>query len=299
MLQSLYVIVVNWNLRQDTVLCLESLIAAGMPVERIIVVDNGSTDGSARILRERFGPSLSLIESRENLGFARGNNLGLGYALNHGAHWILLVNNDTHVAPTFLSELTRAVESDQQFAIYSPLILYHDSPRRIWYLGDRLVPGLLFTHSLYRNQNDRAEWPALLPVDFVTGCGMLIKRQVFEKVGLFDPTLFMYAEDVDFCWRARQVGFRLAAVPRAKMWHKVASSSNRDRPMSRYRRMRNQNRFYRVYARGFQLPVMCGLSAARAVSIALVDLRYGRWTLIGPLARGWIDGWWGPENTEA
>lgn len=299
MLPSLYVIVVNWNLQQDTILCLESLIAAGIPVERIIVVDNGSTDGSARILRERFGPSLPLIESRENLGFARGNNLGLRYALDRGAHWILLLNNDTHVAPTFLSELTRAVESDEQFAIYSPLILYHDSPSRIWYLGDRLVPGLLFTHSLYRNQNDRAEWPALLPVDFVTGCGMLIKRQVFEKVGLFDPTLFMYAEDVDFCWRARRAGFRLVAAPRAKMWHKVASSSNRDRPMSRYLRMRNQNRFYRAHARGLQLPVMCGLSALRAVSIALTDLARGRQALIGPLARGWIDGWCRPENIEA
>jgi GT2 family glycosyltransferase len=299
MLPSLYAIVVNWNLQQDTVICLESLIAAGVPVERIIVVDNGSTDGSVGVLRERFGASLPLIESRENLGFARGNNLGLGYALDHGAHWILLVNNDTHVAPTFLSELTWAVESGEQFAIYSPLILYHDSPNRIWYLGDRLVPGLLFTYSLSRNQNDCAEWPALLPVDFVTGCGMLIRRQVFEKVGLFDPQLFMYAEDVDFCWRARQAGFRLAAAPRAKMWHKVATSSNRDRPMSRYLRMRNQNRFYRVYARGLQLPVMCGLSALRAAFIALTDLARGRQALIRPLARGWIDGWRRPENSEA
>lgn len=297
MLLSLHVIVVNWNLHQDTLVCVESLIAAGIPVERIIVVDNGSTDGSARVLRDRFGASLPLIESRENLGFARGNNLGLGYALDHGAHWILLLNNDTHVAATFLSELTRAVQSGEQFAIYSPLILYHDSPNRIWYLGDRLVPGLLFTYSLYRHQNDRPEWPALLPVDFVTGCSMLVKRQVFENVGLFDPTLFMYGEDVDFCWRARQAGFRLAAVPRAKMWHKVSTSSNRDRPMSRYQRMRNQNRFYRVHARGLQLPVMCGLSALRAAFIALTDLARGQQALIEPLARGWIDGWCRPGSS--
>ncbi len=291
MLQSLYTVIVNWNLKQHTLACVESLVTAGAPLDRIIIVDNGSTDGSVPALRERFGSSLLLVESQQNLGFARGNNLGIQYALDHAARWVLLLNNDTHIAPNFLAELAQAVESGQQFAIFAPLILYHDAPDHIWNLGDRLIPGLLFTYSLYRGRKDHGRWPTLLAVDFVTGCGILVKREVFEKIGLFDLSLFMYGEDVDFCWRACQAGFRLAAAPRAKMWHKVSASSQRDPLIARYLRVGNQIRFYRKYSRGLQLPLMFVLSSLRLLLIALSDLIRGQPALIAPLLCGWIHGW--------
>jgi GT2 family glycosyltransferase len=296
MIESLYAVIVNWNLKDDTLACVESLVAAGALLKHIIVVDNGSSDGSPQALRERFGTVLSLLEGRENLGFARGNNIGIQYALDHAARWILLLNNDTHVARTFLTELAQVVDQDQHFSILAPLILYHDFPDRIWYLGDRLIPGLLFTHSLCRGQKDNRYLPTLLPVDFITGCAMLVKREVFERVGLFDPALFMYGEDVDFCWRARVAGFHLAVAPRAKMWHKVSTSSNRDRQSSRFLRTRNQNRFYRINSRGVQVPLMLALSGLRAFALALADLVHGRRTLIAPLFRGWIQGWWNTGN---
>lgn len=291
MLPSLFAVVVNWNLKQDTINCVESCVGAGKVLKQIIVVDNGSTDGSVSALRARFGPSLTLIECQENLGFARGNNLGIQYALDHGANWVLLLNNDAYVAPTFLSEMENSVKRDEGLSIIAPVILYHDFPERIWYFGDRLIPGLLATYSLYRGQFYHAQFPPLVSVDFVNGCGMLVKSEVFKRIGFFDTAYFMYGEEVDFCWRARTMGFRLAVATQAKMWHKISASSNRDRPASRYLRIRNQIRFYRTYSRGFQLPLMFAFTCLRALYIALGDLTHGRLSLINPLIRGWIHGW--------
>lgn len=291
MIDSLYVVIVNWNLKDDTLTCIESLVSAGMPIQRIILVDNASSDGSVQALGERFGGALSLIESPSNVGFAQGSNLGIYYALDHAAQWILLLNNDTYVARDFLLELAQAQERGPQCAIMAPVILYHDSPDRIWYLGDRIMPGLLFTHSLYRGRKNRGDWPPLVDVDFVTGCAMLVRREVFERVGLFDPELFMYGEDVDFCWRARLAGFRLAVAPRARMWHRVSTSSNRNRQAAYYMHTLNQNRFYRRNSRGLQVPVMLLLSALRSLALALGNLVRGNATLALSLLRGWKDGW--------
>jgi len=290
-IRSLYAVVVNWNLRIETVACVESLLTTGVAVDQIIVVDNGSSDDSVSVLRERFGPDLLLIVSSRNLGFAGGANLGIEFALERGAGWVLLLNNDTRVAPTFLAEMENAAVADNQFAILAPLILYQDVPDRIWYAGDRLIPGVLVTYSLRRQQKDHGKLPLLMPVDFVSGCAMLVRRDVFEKVGLFDRTLFMYGEDVDFCWRARLAGFRLVCATHAKMWHKVSVSSNHDKPRMRYWRIKNQIRFYRAYARGLQVPLMMGFTLLRALWIGLGDAWHGQPSLIKPLVQGLIQGW--------
>ena len=296
MLQSLFAVVVNWNLKFDTINCVESLLVAGESLEQIIVVDNCSSDGSVSTLRERFGTSLSIIECHENLGFGRGCNLGIQRSLDQGANWVLLLNNDAYVAPTFLIEVKNVLDGNEALSIIGPVILYHGSPDQIWYFGDRLIPGLLATYKLHRGELHHNQFPPLVPVDFINGCGMLVKSEVFKRIGLFDQAYFMYGEEVDFCWRARKAGFRLAVATRAKMWHKVSSSSNHDQPASRYLRIRNQIRFYRTYSRGFQLPVMLALTWLRALTIALVDLSHGRLALINPLFRGWIHGWVNHED---
>jgi GT2 family glycosyltransferase len=290
-IESLYVILVNWNLKQDTLDCVASLFAAGALPGQVIVVDNGSSDGSVQALRERFGAAVYVVESGQNLGFAGGCNLGLEYAFDRGAQWIFILNNDTLVDPALFVEWARAADAGEGYAIISPLILYYNAPERIWYLGDRLVPASLITYSIGRDQIDRGQFPPLVPVDFVCGCGMFVQRAVFERVGLFDPSFFMYAEEVDFCQRARTVGFRLACATRAKMWHKVSVSADRDRPTTRYLRIRNQILFYRRYARWYQAPPLFAFTLARLLRIALGDLAYRQPALIPPLVRGWADGW--------
>ena len=292
MIDSLYSVIVNWNLKNDTKECVNSLFMAGAAAGQVIVVDNGSSDGSVEALHEQFGSSLQLIQSSKNLGFAGGINLGIQCALNQGANWILLLNNDTYVSPTFLVEMENAIKDNEQLSIIGPAILYHEIPDRIWYFGDRLIPGLLATYSLHRGEIYNEGFPSLVSVDFVSGCGMLVKSDVFSRIGLFDTAYFpIYAEEVDFCWRAQQAGFSLAVATQARMWHKVSTTMNRDKPAARYLRIRNQIHFYRTYSRGLQFPVMFAFTLLRAFYIACGDITHGRLLLIGPLIRGWIHGW--------
>jgi len=293
MIAGLYAILVNWNLKGDTLACVESLLDAGAPAGQIVVVDNGSSDGSPQALRERFGVAVHVMESGQNLGFAGGCNLGIEYALGQGAEWLFILNNATVVDPAMFAEWKRAVDASPAYAIVAPLILYHADPQRIWYLGDRAIPGSLITYSLGRNQLDRGQFAPLVPVDFVCGCGMFTRRAVFERVGLFDTGFFMYAEEVDLCQRARLAGFRLACATRARMWHKVSVSADRDRPLTRYLRIRNQILFYRRYASRLQAPTLFAFTFTRALRIALGDLIGRQPRLIAPLVRGWADGWLG------
>jgi GT2 family glycosyltransferase len=291
MIDALYTVIVNWNLKEDTTACIQSLVTAGASPAQIIVVDNGSTDGSAAFLRAHFGPLLNLIESERNLGFAAGNNLGIQYALDQGAEWVFLVNNDTEVAASCLTEFAAAIADQPTYAVLAPLILYYDDPDRIWYLGDHVLPGSLITINRYHNQLDQDRFPSLIPVDFLSGCGLLLRRDVLEEVGMFNPDFFMYGEDVELCWRIRQAGFWLACVTSAKMWHKVSVSSRRDRPAERYWRIRNQIRFYRLYAQGWQVPVMVLFTLIRALRLGLQDVIQGQPKLIQSLVKGYIRGW--------
>jgi GT2 family glycosyltransferase len=296
-LEPLYCVTVNWNLKEDTLACIQSLLDSGALAKQVIVVDNGSTDGSVEALRERFKAGVRIIQNPRNLGYARASNIGIRRALEEGAEWILLINNDTLVASNFLREFENAVENYGEFDIVGPLILYQDKPERIWFLGDRLISGTLVTYSLYRGQVEQPPYPQVFSVDFVTGCAMLVNRKVFDKVGFLDTGLFMYGEDVDFCWRARSAGFRLAAVPRARMWHKVSTSANREQSTLRYLRIRNQNRFYRLNSHGVQIPVMLAFSLYQLIWKMGSDIIHFQPKLVAPLVRGWVDGWLNPHQS--
>ena len=292
MLASLSLVLVNWNSKDDTLACVSSLLSAGAVEKQIVVVDNGSNDGSVEALHKQFGRRVTVLESGKNLGFTGGVNKGVAFALEQGAEWIFIINNDTIVAPDFFAHFEPRLEDISPFKIFAPLIFYYDEPETVWFLGERLLPGTLFTSGLYKNQPVPAELPEIIPVDFVSGCGMLVWRKVFEDVGFFDTSLFMYGEEVDFCWRARLAGYQMAAVPGAKMWHKVSASANRDRPNTRYLRVRNQIRFYRKYSGGLQRICMFGLVLIRMVWIGTQDVFKQQFDLLRPLAQGWWDGWW-------
>lgn len=291
MSSNLYTVIVNWNLRDDTLACVDSLLAASAQPGQIIIVDNGSTDGSIEAIRNRYGPTVYLLEAGENLGFAGGNNLGIRFALEKGADWVFLLNNDTLVATDSLVQLEKAASSNQKYTIYSPIIYYYDKPEIIWHLGDHLIPGTLITFDRYRDKPHLSTFPEFIPVDFVNGCGMMIQRDVFNKIGLFDSSLFMYGEEVDFCWRARLAGFRFACATKSKIWHKVAASANQNPEHTRYLRVRNQIQFYRKYARGLQIPLMFVFSLSRSIGMGFRDYLHMQSHLVNPLMRGWFDGW--------
>jgi GT2 family glycosyltransferase len=302
-LTPLFVVTLNWNLARDTIDCVESVLNAGVEPSRIIIVDNGSTDGSVQAFSDRFGPDLALVCNARNLGFAGGMNAGIRYALQHGAGSVLLLNNDTVVAPTMIEALIEAgtASSDQGKDVDSPGILgpsiyYHAAPNRLWKLADvehRWLPMPLpvrLTEGGAWNGAVAAETGAF-QVDYVTGCCMLIQRQVFERIGLFDTRYFMYFEDADFCRRARDAGFAVWCVPKAKMWHKVSLSAQRDKPLNRYHRALGQVRFYREHPHGPLAALRPAYIAAKVTQTLLRDVWRQDWELILPLLQGTIAGY--------
>lgn len=220
---TVHVIVLNWNGAQVIGACLDSLLRVEGASLDVIVVDNGSTDGSAALVRERY-PGIELIENGRNLLFAGGNNVGLRRAMRKGARLLLLLNNDTEVDPLFAAELARAFD-DPRTGIAGPKIYYHDDPRRIWYGGGGFHPVTGVPRHLDIRRLDGPGAAAAGETGWVTGCALMVRREVLEQIGLLDPDYRIYCEDVDLCLRASRAGWRLRYQPAARVWHKVSAAS--------------------------------------------------------------------------
>jgi len=291
MFSDLVIITVNWNLKEDTIECIASLIKAGASPSQIIIIDNGSTDGSIKAFNDNFANSIHIIEAKDNLGYAAGANLGIREAMRQKYQWFLLLNNDTIVAPDFIGEMQKAVGNNGGYSILTPIILYHATPTTIWSMGDRRIDHTLLTINPYKNYRVERNWPEIISVDFTSGCAMMVNRNVFEKIGMLDDSLFMYGEEVDFCWRATQAGFKFACYTSARMWHKVSQSSKIDRSGARYLQIKNQIHFYRRYSHGIQKVLYFVYTLLRTATLSIIDLLKQNINLLRPSVRGWIDGW--------
>ena len=219
------VVLVNWNGAEDTLATLASLdgARAGLDV-RPIVVDNGSTDGSAARLRgER--PDVELVETGANLGFAGGNGVGIRRALADPAvGWVLLLNTDVAVDPGFLPPLLAAC-TDPEVGAAGPKIFYFDRPDRLWAAGGRLRVRETVTEEWGRGEPDGPRWDVPRDVTYLTTCCLVIPRDALERVGPLDPAYFINVDDADWCRRALDAGYRLRYVPESRIWHKVAAST--------------------------------------------------------------------------
>ncbi len=240
------IIVLNWNGKRDTLACLESLEQSSYPNSQVLVVDNGSNDDSAAAIRARF-PHHSLLETGENLGYAGGNNVGLRYALEQGADYALLLNNDTIVAADFVDCLVQAVESDPSIGVAGPTIYYHEQKDRIWSAGGVVDWRRGQTRMLELNTPDTGQLgTAPRTVDFVSGCALLARREVLEQVGLLDERFFVYYEEAEWCIRAQRAGFRSVHVPRSKIWHKIPLDARASSPAVHYYMTRNRLLFLKA-----------------------------------------------------
>jgi GT2 family glycosyltransferase len=289
-LPKLMIVIVNWNLKDYTLACLDSLFAAGAKPGQIILIDNGSKDNSIEAIQTHFGSTVKIISNVENMGLVHASNQGFNLAMEEDADWVLWMNNDTVVALDFFTQALPSLLQDK-FAILSPIIFYYSRPDLVWYLVEYRIPGTLLSYNPYRNKPAPKNLPNLLQADFLSGCALFIRRNVFEQIGYLDPVLVMYGEELDFCWRASQAGYRLAAITTAIMRHKVSESAKQVKDKSRYYRIRNQIRFYRNYGRGMQRPVMFAYSLLRMFATGIGDMLHGQFILLMPLLKGWRDGW--------
>ena len=270
-LPTLFVIILNWNLPDETIACVESIQAGSYPGVKIVLVDSASSDASVARFRERFADSICVIENSENLGFAGGVNVGIRYALAHGARFLLFLNNDTTIDAAMIEHLISTICEHPRAGLVGPVIYYAEPPNRIWRIGDRCQRWLpLPIRFPDRKLASARHNPFRL--DYITACGMLVRREVFEEIGSFDERYFMYFEDADFCQRARQAGYEIWCAPQAKMWHKVSLSARKEKAITRYLQSWGRVEFYRSHTQGLAWRVLAVYLILKGVGITINDL---------------------------
>jgi GT2 family glycosyltransferase len=223
----IHICLVNWNQYDDTAECLESLRLIAYPRYQVLVIDNGSTDGSCDRLMSEF-PWATYLRNDENIGFAGGNNVGIQYALDHETDYVFLLNNDTVVDPQVLEKLIVVAESDGRIGIVGPAI-YSYSDRDVFWTAamEKTVPdGKIFPHYVMRGKGevDSGQYSRVEDVDMINACALLISREAIENVGKLDDEFFIYNEDSDWNDRVASAGYRIVYVPDGKVWHKGSLS---------------------------------------------------------------------------
>ncbi|MBD3180539.1 MAG: glycosyltransferase [Candidatus Latescibacteria bacterium] len=282
--KSLHIIILNWNGEKVIGECLDSLKKLSYSNYKITVVDNASEDSSPEMVRERF-PEVELIENEENLLFAGGNNIGLRKALDGDGELFLLLNNDTEVHPDFASEMAAVLEREDA-GVAGPRIYYYDDPERIWYGGGRFYPVIgVPRHHQIRKLDTGETRPR--ETGYVTGCAMMVRREVFREIGLLDMSYRMYCEDVDFSLRARGAGWKCWYVPASRVWHKVSSSSGGGfTPYKLKNRMVSTARLFKRHKPLWWRIALAPVHALLLVIVLIGLIFTGKWELFRAAARG-------------
>ncbi len=284
------VLTLTWNQKQDTLQCLESLFKMHYPNFNILLVDNGSQDGTVTAVRDRY-PDVEIIENPENYGFQGGFNVGLRYALAQQSEYIFMINNDTEVAPDILDILMQNVH-EPGVGLLSPKIYYADEPTRIWSVGGMRHPWTYEMTSKGDNAHDHGQWNNVIERDYLVGCALLMTRAMLQDVGLFDEGYFpIYYEDMDLSLRARQAGYRLLLIPQAHMWHKVsAAAGGSGSPRERYLMARNSVRFFRKHTRGWRwvavAPFRFGSEVKTVLRLLIKKRKESAWSYLRGLKDG-------------
>lgn len=217
------IILLNYNCYKDTIHCVDSIFEHTKNIDfQIIVVDNQSTDDSFTQLKKL--KNIVLLQAKKNNGFAAGNNIGIQKALELQSKYVYLLNSDTIIDDSTISNLYKAMENSD-IAILGSRIMYHDHPNLIQYLGGHINwKKMAGCHNHEREQFD-FKIDSIISTEFITGCSMFIRSSVFDKIGLLPEEYFMYCEDLDFCIQAKLNHLKLAVCTDSVVYHKVGSSS--------------------------------------------------------------------------
>lgn len=210
-----FIQVLSWNRCATTIACMESIARSSYPRSCVVVVDNASQDDSVASIRARF-PQIEVIRNSENLGYAEGNNVGIRYALDQGADFVLVLNNDIYLEPDALGHMVAAAGSG--VAAVGCKVRRLDLPDRLWAAGNLGIR----TGDDYPKDDGRFDDPRDL--DYAVGCCILMRASVLKEIGYFDPAYFMEYEEVDWCDRARKAGYRIVYEPRAVVYHDCSNS---------------------------------------------------------------------------
>ena len=246
-MKKVVIIIVNWNGCADTVKCLESLKNISYPDYQVVIVDNGSEDGSEQRLRDRY-PRHTVIQSGSNLGFAGGVNIGIRRALEENADFILILNNDTEVSRDFLDELVRTAGAEKGIGITGGKIYRLDDRKKLWSCGGTFnINSGRARHFVSEKECLRPHAAGKPEFLYVQGCLMLIKKECVDDIGLFSERFFHLGEDVEYCVRAQKKGWRLGFAPQSVIYHRASASLRPFSPVYNYYEQRNRLSIVKEY----------------------------------------------------
>lgn len=292
------ILLLNYNGWEDAIECLESVYKITYPNWELILVDNGSVDGSVTKIKEWAAgeipvesksfeydaerkpiegieelfydeeearvkvlkkvkewdslpphQKLSILRIEKNRGFTGGNNIGIEYILEERkTDYILLLSNDTVVDKEFLDELVKVGGSDEKIGVVGPTVYHYDRQNRIQSAGAKIYWNKGIVNILRSNEINGGQFDKIVDVDYVAGCALLAKKELFEKIGYLNIEYFAYWEETDWCIRAHKAGYTVLCVPKAKIWHKGSSTTKKTSGFVEYHMTRNMFWFMRQHA---------------------------------------------------
>jgi len=257
------VVVLHWRNLADTEACLASVYGSEEVSPRVVLVDNGSGD-DLRPLERRY-PALRILRLPENIGFAAGNNVGIREALRTKPEAVLLLNNDAVLLPDALKHMAETLQKGNKIAAVVPKIYYFDAPTLLWYAGGRFRWWRVSVEHFGFRREDGPEFSRHREVLFATGCALLVRAEVFSRIGLLQEEFYSYFEDAEFSLRLLRAGYRIRFCPRAHVLHRVGAGTHAGEYSPYYLYYQTRNRLpallsyrgsvYRIYAHGFNFLV--------------------------------------------
>lgn len=235
-MKKIVVAILNYKVKDQTIRCVKSVKKSTYQNIEVIVIDNDSNDGIEKEIKKIS--RVHFIQNQENLGFSGGNNVGIRKALESEADYVFVLNPDTTVDKQTIGNLVLLAEKENM-GIAGPKILFADK-KTIWYGGGIVDTANVLGKHRGVDEKDQGQYDIIEITDYVSGAAMFVKREVFEKVGLFDEKYFLYYEDVDFCFRAGQAGFEIMYIPTAVVYHGNAQSTGLGSPLQDYYITRNR-----------------------------------------------------------
>lgn len=240
------IVLVHYRDASESLACIRSLRGLSYPVRRLFVVDNNSADRSGGLIRAKLQENEEYIFVPENRGFAAGANVGISQAIAHGASYVFLVNPDLEVLPETLDYLVAFGQRDHETGIMGPKVLYpptEDGMSRVWSMGGKIDLAREAMEMLRHGEPEEVDSRAPFECDYVPGCALLAKREVFKSIGLLPEDYFMYFEESDWCLKAGAAGFRLMIVPESRVFHKF-DNEKMQHPFVVYYYNRNRRIFW-------------------------------------------------------
>lgn len=246
-----YIIILNFNSYEETLRCLESVKNIQYDNFQVVIVDNNSEDNSAEMLKGNDS-NYTFLKNESNLGYANGNNVGIKFALDNGAEYICILNNDVEVESKFLYKLISYLEDNSEVGIAGPCICDYDNRDRVQSMGAsiNLYTGLA-QGKMKDKQYDKMR-KTFTEVDYLGGACFVLRRKVVEDIGTIPEMYFLFFEETEFCLKAKKRGYKLICLTESKVYHKRSATISKYKGLSYYYLNRNRIIFMRRNASLFQ-----------------------------------------------